>query len=144
MILPDVNLLVYAYDLGSPNHGAAGAWWGQTIRGGERVGLPWAVAMGFVRVSTAGPRATEPELARRAVTTVEKWLGQPQVSIIEPGPQHLLILAGLLKAVGVAGKLTSDAHLAAIAIEHDAVVHSTDRDFARFPGVRWHNPLLGS
>lgn len=142
MILPDVNLLLYAYNSGAPHHEAAREWWEQTMSGGRAVGLPWAVMLGFVRIGTH-PRVLSPPMAYRdAVHHVQTWLARPRVSILEPGPRHLVLLEQMLDSAGVAGALTSDAHLAALAMEFRCELHSNDADFARFPGLRWHNPLV--
>lgn len=143
MILPDVNVLVHAYNAASPVHGPARAWWERTLGEAAPVGLAWSVALGYIRITTH-PRITEHPLSPdRACAHVEAWLAQPQVALLHPGERHAAILFGLLRRLGTAGNLTSDAHLAALAIEHQAEVASTDADFARFPGLRWRNPLAG-
>lgn len=141
MILPDVNLLVYAYNADAPHHGAARVWWERCLGANEAVGLPWAVALGFVRVMTHRSVLSRPIDPRTALGHVRAWLDQPNVEIVEPGPRHLQILEDLLGALGIAGALTTDAHLAALAIERQAELHSNDVDFARFAGLRWCNPL---
>jgi len=141
MVLPDVNLLVYAHNESAPGHARARAWWEDVINRQEPVGLPWAVALGFVRLVTHPAVFVRPLEPLAALGHVELWLEQPQVDVLEPGPRHLVILRELLSAAGVAGALTTDAHLAALAIEHQCELHSNDTDFARFPGLRWHDPL---
>jgi len=141
VILPDVNLLIYAYNSGAPHHKAAREWWEDTLSGTVAVGLPWAVALGFVRLSTHLRVMAPPLPAQLAINHVQSWLARPRVTILEPGPQHLEFLAQMLHAAGVAGALTTDAHLAALAVEHRCELHSNDADFARFPGLRWRNPL---
>ena len=141
MIVPDVNLLIYAHNDGVQEYDSARQWWEGLLNGTERVGIPWAVSAGFVRLMT-NPRAVSPSVTpARAVDWVQEWFGHPHVVPINPGTQHLALLGWLLGAVGVGGKLVPDAHLAAIAIEYQAELHSNDADFARFPGLRWHNPL---
>lgn len=141
MILPDVNLLVYAYNTAAPHHRAARTWWEDALSGTSSVGLPWAVMLGFVRIVTH-PRVLAPPLPYRdAIGHVRSWLARPAVRVIEPGPRHLDILQQMIEAAGVAGALTTDAHLAALAIENRCELHSNDADFARFPGLRWRNPL---
>jgi toxin-antitoxin system PIN domain toxin len=141
MIVPDVNLLVYAYNSGAPHHVTARRWWEDTLSRKAPVGLPWVVALGFVRLVTH-PRVLAPPLPPEvAIGHVRSWLARPGVRHLEPGPRHLDLLAELVRAAGVAGSLTTDAHLAALAIEHQCELHSNDADFARFPGLRWHNPL---
>jgi len=142
MLLPDVNLLVYAHNEAAPGHARARAWWEGIMNRREPVGLPWAVALGFVRLVTHPAVLVQPLEPLAALAHVERWLGQPQVDVLDPGPRHLAILRDLFAAVGVAGGLTTDAHLAALAIEHQCELHSNDTDFARFPGLRWHDPLV--
>ncbi len=141
MILPDVNLLVYAYNADAPHHGLARRWWEHCLGAPDPVGMPWAVALGFVRVMTHRAVLSRPLDARVALGHVRDWLDRPNVEIVEPGPRHLQVLDELFGALGIAGALTTDAHLAALAIERQAELHSNDADFARFAGLRWHNPL---
>lgn len=142
MIVPDVNLLIHAYNADSAVHERARAWWETTLGEPTPVGLPWAVVLGFVRLTTH-PRILESPLrVHVACGHAESWLGQPQVMLLHPGDRHAAILFDLLRHLGSAGNLTTDAHLAALAIEHQAELQSTDADFARFPGLRWRNPLV--
>ncbi len=141
MIIADVNLLVYAHNDAAPLHQRARAWWEDAIAREQPVGLPWAVAFGFIRLVTHPAVLVSPLLPMAAVVHVRTWLGQPAVRIVEPGPRHLDIVEQLLRATGVAGSLTTDTHLAALAIEHQAQLCSNDSDFARFPGLRWTNPI---
>jgi len=141
MIIPDVNLLVYAYVRGAPEHAAAKAWWEGLLNRAEPVGLPWAVMLGFVRLMTHPAVLVTPLSPPAAVAHVRRWLERPSVDVLEPGPAHLEILERLLGSVGVGGNLTTDAHLASLAIEHQGEVHSNDADYSRFPGLRWRNPL---
>jgi hypothetical protein len=141
MIIPDVNLLVYAHNEASPLHAPARAWWEEILSSERHVGLPWAVAMGFVRLVTHPRILEEPLPAARALDRVETWLACAAVRVLEPGRRHLVILRELFAATGVAASLTTDTHLAALAIEHQAELCSNDADFARFPGLRWRNPL---
>jgi len=140
VIAPDVNLLVYAFDQLSPFHEPAKAWLETVLSGTESVGLAWNVLIGFLRIST-NPALRKPLTIEQALDLVALWLAQPNVVIIEPGPRHLELLRDLLIPVGTGRNLSSDAHLAAIALEHGAEVYSADTDFDRFPGLRWHNPL---
>ena len=139
MIAPDANLLIYAFDRESRFHERAKAWLEAVLSGTDSVGFAWNVLLGFVRISTRALRV--PLTPEQALGLVGDWLAQPNASILEPGPRHFVLLGRLLLSVGTAGNLTSDAHLAAIALEHDAEVYSTDTDFGRFPGLRWRNPL---
>ena len=141
MIVPDVNLLVYAYNEDAPLHEQARDWWEELANGTERIGFPWMVAAGFVRIVTQHRTAIRPVSPERAVDLIAEWLSLPQVAPLNPGSQHLSIFRQLVVAAGVGGNLVTDAHIAALAIEHQAEVHSNDSDFARFPGLRWLNPL---
>jgi toxin-antitoxin system PIN domain toxin len=142
VIVPDVNLLVHAYNAESPVHEAARRWWEGVLGDPGPVGLPWAVALGFIRITTHPRIAAHPLPPQAACAHVEAWLTQPQVSPLHPGERHAVILFDLLRHLGTAGNLTTDAHLAALAIEHQAELHSTDADFTRFSGLRWSNPLV--
>lgn len=141
MKLPDVNLFLYAYDAGSPRHEAAIEWLERTLSGAETVGLPWAVPLSFIRLSTRPVFMEQPYGVDEAVKIVEGWLEQPCVTVIAPTRRHAPILRELLAPLGTGGNLTSDAHLAALSIEHGATVLSCDNDFSRFPGLRWEDPL---
>jgi toxin-antitoxin system PIN domain toxin len=141
MIIADVNLLVYAHNRAAPLHERARQWWEALITRQHPVGLPWAVAFGFVRLVTHASVLETPLPPLEALARVRGWLAQPEVRIVEPGPRHLDIVEDLFRATGVAGSLTTDTHLAALAIEHQADLCSNDSDFGRFPGLRWVNPL---
>jgi toxin-antitoxin system PIN domain toxin len=104
------------------------------------VGFAWTALLAFIRLSTRRGIFPKPLSIDDAIRVVKHWLDNPQAQIVEPGERHLDIVAGLLRSAGTAGNLTSDAHLAALAIEHDAVIVSFDRDFARFADVRWTHP----
>ena len=140
MIIPDLNLLLYAYNPGATDHATARTWWEQLLRTAAPVGLPWAVVLGFIRLSTTRGVLAVPATPADALQRVESWFQQVSVSIINPGPRHLALLRTTL-SVTAGGAMTTDAHLAALAIEHQAELHSNDTDFARFPGLRWRNPL---
>ena len=141
MIVPDLNLLVYTYNSDAPQHSAARRWWEASLSGSTSVGLPWAVLIGYVRVMTSRAVLLEPLSPTEAVSDIREWLDQPQVQVLVPGLRHLDVFTGLAEATGTAGRLTTDLHLAALAIENQAELHSNDTDFGRFPGLRWHNPL---
>ena len=111
------------------------------MEGGEQVGIPWLVVAGFVRVATHASAMTLPLSTSQAMGVVADWLSLPHVNPLNPGSRHLSIMENLLAAAGVGGNLVNDAHIAALAIEFQAEVHSNDSDFARFPGLRWSNPL---
>jgi toxin-antitoxin system PIN domain toxin len=138
----DLNLLLYAVNRDSPRHSEAKTWLQEAMSGEERIALAWTVIIGFVRLTTS-PRVLEyPLSVEDALHTIDAWLSQPAVSSLDPGEGHWSILRDLLLEAGTAGNLTSDAHLAALAIEHGAELCSTDADFARFQRLRWINPLL--
>jgi uncharacterized protein len=141
MMLPDVNLLFHAYNSESPVHPAARRWWEQALSGTRPVGLAWVAILGFIRIATHRQILTQPLPVATACAHARAWLAQPYVTLVEPGARHAEILFGLLESLGTAGNLTTDAHLAALAIEHQAELHSTDADCARFPGLRWVNPI---
>ncbi len=141
MILPDVNVLVHACNTGADAHPRARAWWEQTLSEPEPVALPWVVILGYVRIMT-NPRAVpQPIRVADAARDVRSWLACPQVTVIHPTEKHADLLLGFLTAAGMAANLTTDAHLAALSLEYQARIASTDNDFARFKGVRWFNPL---
>jgi toxin-antitoxin system PIN domain toxin len=142
VILPDINLLIHAYDSESPLHAASRAWWEGLMNGQAPVGLAWATMLGFIRLTTHRQVMRHPLAAAAACAHVRAWLDRPSVAILTPGPRHAAILFGLIESLGTAGNLTTDAHLAALAIEHQAELHSTDADFTRFQGLRWRNPLV--
>ena len=142
VIVPDINLLLYAYDSQSPFHAAAAAWWQACLTGEEPVGLAPVVAFGFVRISTH-PRVFEhPMSPGEAADHVRSWLAEPIVHLLEPRPDHVEHVLASLEALGTAGNLVTDAQIAALAIQHDAVVYTTDSDFMRFTGLRWRNPIV--
>ena len=141
MIIPDINLLVYAYTRRNPLHEPAGRWWEGLVNGAERIGVPWVVSTGFVRLMTH-PRVVErPAAPEQAVDYVREWFRFPHITALNPGAEHLTLFRKALAAAGVGANLVTDAHIAALAIEHQAEVHSNDMDFGRFPGLRWRNPL---
>ena len=142
MIIPDVNLLIYAVIKGVPVHDKARLWLLRLMDGPEPVGFGTLILFGFIRVAT-NPRMIQPPMAvDRALELVDGWLARPHVRLIHPGPEHLPIAFQLLRDAGTAGNLTSDAQIAALAIEYQAEVHSNNPDFARFSGLRWRNPLV--
>ena len=141
MIVPDVNLLIYAYNADAPQHDKARAWWQGLLNSAEVIGLPWATALGFIRLMTHRSVLITPLSGPVAVTHVQSWLARPHVGPLTPGPRHLEIFRRLCETTGAVGSLTTDTHLAALAIEHQAELHSNDSDFTRFPGLRWRNPL---
>jgi toxin-antitoxin system PIN domain toxin len=143
MIIVDANLLIYAIDSDSPQHEASRKWLEKTLSGTTWIALPYIVVLAFLRLTTRPGIMRHPMPSEDALTYVDSWLGQPYVSWVAPGPNHWPILRNLLLASGTAGNLTSDAHIAAMALEQGATVYSADNDFRRFSGVRHVNPLLG-
>lgn len=141
MRLLDLNILIYAIDESSALHGRAKAWLDDTLSGSDTVGFAWAVLIGFVRLSTRAAVFERPLTVDESFEIVDGWLMQPCVTVVHPTDRHAQVLRGLLAPLGTAGNLTSDAHLAALSVEHGADLCSTDVDFSRFPGVRWTDPL---
>ena len=141
MIVPDINLLVYAYVAEAPQHDRARCWLEDLLSETKPVGLAWAVVLGYVRITTSRAVLVRPQAAGAALAHVRAWLRRPQVQVLQPGPRHLDILDGFAADPGFGSRLTTDAHLAALTIEYQAELHSNDTDFSRFPGLRWHNPL---
>jgi uncharacterized protein len=142
VIIPDINLLVYAHNDQAPHHANAKAWWESLLNGRAPVGLPWVCISGFIRVMTHPRVLKEPMDVPLAVQCVRAWLDCPCVMILHPGARFEALFLDYLLALGVAGNLTTDAQLAALAVEHQAELHSADQDFHRFIGLRWKNPLI--
>ncbi|MDQ3719554.1 MAG: type II toxin-antitoxin system VapC family toxin [Actinomycetota bacterium] len=140
MLLPDANVFLHAVNEPALEHEAAYAWLDETLQGTEAIGIAWVVALAFLRLTTHPSIFARSLTTERAAATLEAWMDEPQVIMVEPTRRHLPLLRGLLVATGTAGKLVSDAHLAALALEHDATVVSFDRDFGRFEGVSWRLP----
>ena len=141
MILIDANLLIYAVNDDAVLNRKAKAWLESVLSGSEAVGFSWTVLLAFLRLTTRPGLFRRPLSAESAFGVVAAWLDMAAATIVHPGPRHLSILRELLVDLGTAGNLTSDAHLAALAIEHGAVLSSSDADFARFSGLKWRNPL---
>jgi toxin-antitoxin system PIN domain toxin len=137
----DLNLLIYATNRDAPDHRRARAWWEGAMNGEEAVGLAWIVLLGYLRLTTRPGLLPQPLTVTDATDVVAEWLAQSVTVVVSPGERHWQILRTLLEPIGAAGNLTTDAHLAALAIEHKATLCSSDRDFARFPGVKLLNPL---
>ena len=141
MILIDANLLLYAYDPDSPDHDASRRWLEKVLSEAGLVRFPWITLWAFLRISTNPRVYVHPLSVAEAYDAIASWLAQPNAGIVEPGERHLEILSGLLREGQASGPLVMDAVLAALAIEHGARLCSTDRDFARFPGLDWENPI---
>lgn len=138
MILPDLSLLIYAHNSTAPDHAAARKWWEEIMTNQEPVGLPLAVALGFVRLMT-NPKVLQPPMPLSdAIAEVKRWFSAPNVTPLFATPRHW----DELETIGWTGPAISDAHLAALAIEHGCELHSNDTDFAKCPGLNWKNPLV--
>ena len=118
-------------------------WWNATLSGSETVGLAWTVLLGFVRLTTNARVVRSPLTPETALDYVDRWLAHPITTVVEPTGRHSQVLRDLLGRTGTAGNLVADAHLAALAFEHGGVLCSADRDFGRFSGLDWTNPLAG-
>ncbi|MGE5233578.1 MAG: TA system VapC family ribonuclease toxin [Acidobacteriota bacterium] len=140
MILVDANLLVYAYSSAMPQQRAAHRWLDDQLNAGTPVGLPWPSLLAFLRLVSDPRIFPRAQRLDRAWLQVEAWLSAESAWIPQPGARHAAILGELLTDAG-SPRLVNDAHLAALAIEHGLLLCSTDRDFARFRGLRWENPL---
>jgi|SRR5208282_1673514 len=141
MILIDANLLLYAYDHFSPHHQAARDWLESTLSEPEPVGLAWMTLLAFTRIGTSPRPLENPLSVSEAAAIVATWLERPMVTLLDPGETHWETLRDLMAKGQAHGPLIMDAHLAALAIEHGATLATTDRDFARFPGLKFFNPL---
>ena len=141
MVLPDVNVLVYAHRADAPGHTAYRQWLGQVIQSDLAYGMCDLVLSGFLRVVTHPRIFSPPSSLADALAFVEEVRSQPNCVIVEPGPRHWSIFTRLCQQAGVKGNLVPDAYFAAIAIESGSEWISTDRDFSRFPGLRWRHPL---
>lgn len=140
MLLVDANVLLHAVNRSAREHDTARSWLRDALAATEPVAFAWIVLLAFLRLTTHPAVFTRPMSAEQAGGTLEGWLSAAPALVVEPTGRHLYVLRGLLTAAGTAGNLVSDAHLAAIALEHDATVVSFDRDFARFAGVRSRVP----
>jgi len=141
VILIDANILIYAVNKDAPQHARAKSWLEKALSGTEIIGIPWTVLLAFLRLTTRPGLFRDPLRIGTAFDLIDFWLEQTSVSIIHPGPRHGAIMRELLEPLGTGGNLTSDAHLAALALEHRAELCSSDQDFQRFPGLKWRNPL---
>jgi toxin-antitoxin system PIN domain toxin len=141
VIIVDVNILVYAHNAGAPQHPIARAWAERAFSGSEVVGIPWAVAHAFLRLTTDSRFMAFPFEPKEASSIVDAWFTSPAGELVEPGPRYWSILRSMLIADNIRGPLVSDAHLAALTLEHDATLCTADRDFRRFAGLRVINPL---
>jgi hypothetical protein len=141
VILPDINLLIYAHNELAPQHTKARDWWEECMNGRVTVGLSWLVMSGFIRLMTHPRVLKNPMKVTEAIKQTQTWLQQAPVRIINPGTAFSSLFYGYLEQLGTGGNLTTDTQLAALAVEHQAELHSCDADFSRFSGLRWRNPL---
>lgn len=142
MIVPDVNLLLYAHFDAFPEHPRARRWWEGCVNGREPVGIALPAMFGFIRVATNRRIFDVAMDVAVAIQTVDGWLERDNVRLVLPGARHLEISFRLLRELGTGANLTTDVQLAALAIEHQAELHSADLDFGRLRGVTWLNPLV--
>jgi uncharacterized protein len=142
VILIDANLLLYAYNAKAAHHGESRAWMEAVLSGSDLVRFAWLTLWAFLRIATSPRVFDRPLSSSEAEAAISSWLAQPCAGIVDPGERHWDILCRLLREGQATGALVMDAVLAAIAIEHGATLCTTDRDFLRFPGLRWANPLV--
>lgn len=141
MIVPDANPLIHAHDEASPYHAKAKAWWENALSGTEPVGLVWVVVLAFTRLLTHPTLSENPLSIPEVLAMVGQWMSSPLVRLIGLSDQALSRFFDLLEAADGGGNLSTDAVIALHALEHSATVYTTDRDFDRFPGLKWNNPL---
>jgi hypothetical protein len=139
--LIDLNVLLYAINEDAAHHGPILTWWEQAVNGDETLGLPWIVLLGFLRLATNPDVFPRPLAPESAIAKVDGWLALDSTRLVREKDEHWDVLRPLLAEAGTAANLVTDAHLAALAISHGAVLVSCDHDFARFRGLRWENPL---
>jgi hypothetical protein len=140
MILPDVNVLVHAHNVDSAVHEKALLWWDACLAGPEGIGLAWAAVLGFVRIATNRRIVARPLPVQDVMQRIHDWLALAHVHLVQPSDTHFVRLRSELERLGTAGNLTTDAHLAVLAMVRGYILYSTDTDFARFSGLRWVNP----
>ncbi len=141
MILVDANLLLYAEDQLSEHHQPAREWWDDRLSGADPVALCWPVLDAFIRIGTNPRVHRRPLTLKEASDRIDSWFNQSCVSIVQPTDQHWSIFRQMLEKGKAVGNLVSDAHLAALAVEHNCLLCSTDSDFSRFPRLKWKNPI---
>lgn len=141
MKVVDLNVLLYVVNENAAHHRALLTWWEDAVNGDESIGLPWAVLLGFIRMATNPKIFPHPLDPATAISKIGSWLALPNIYVAREKDGHWEILRTMLIESGTAGNLTTDAHLAALAISHGAVLVSCDSDFARFRGLRWENPI---
>ncbi len=141
MKIVDLNVLLYVVNENTPHHQTLLDWWESAVNGDESVGLPWVVLLGFLRITTNPKIFPNPLEPATAISKINTWLSLANTYLVTEKDEHWEILRTMLADAGTAGNLTTDAHLATLAISHGAVLVSCDSDFARFRGLRWENPI---
>jgi toxin-antitoxin system PIN domain toxin len=141
MKLVDLNVLLYAVNRNATRHEVVRLWWEAALSDDEPIGLPWIVLLGFLRLATNAQVFPQPLAPGQAMDRVEAWVTHPKTRLVVETEEHWRILKELLEETGTAGNLTTDAHLAALAISHGATLVSCDADFGRFRHLRWENPV---
>jgi len=142
--LVDLNILLYAVNRDAVHHPRVRAWWEEALRGSEPVGLAWVVLLGFLRLSTNPRVFAAPLMPEEALAQLDLWMAEPSTVVVAETSEHWTLLRQLLVESGTSGNLTTDAHLASLAISQGATLASCDADFGRFPGLRWENPIAVS
>jgi len=140
VVIVDANVLLYAVDSTAAHHENSRSWLDRSLAGSEAVGLAWVVLLAFVRIATSPAIHPTAMSVDDALDQMETWLGAPAAVVAQPSARHVGVFGSLIRSVGTGGNLTTDAHLAALAIEHSAEIVSYDRDFARFTGVKHRIP----
>jgi toxin-antitoxin system PIN domain toxin len=140
MKLVDANVLLHAVNRSSPDHAVAKSWLDDALSGGAPIGLAWAALLAVVRLATRPGLFERPLSVPEVMAVVRGWLAAPSAIVVHPGERHLDVLERLLQEAGTGRNLTSDAHLAALALEHHAHVVTFDADFDRFRGLQWSRP----
>jgi len=141
MKIVDLNVLLYAVNSDAAQHRIVRKWWEDAVNSGDSIGLPWVVLLGFLRLATSSRVFPRPLAPEAAAARLDAWLDRANILVVREKDDHWETLKALLRGIGTAGNLTTDAHLAALALTHDAVLVSCDHDFARFKGLRWESPL---
>ena len=144
MIVLDANIILYAYDSASPEHVSARKWFEETLSGAPAVGIPWITITAFLRIATNTRLPGKRFSCTEAAEIVDEWLALPNVRALVPGDEHWRLFRRTAIDGQAQGNLMTDAHLAALTMEYGGILHTTDRDFARFPNLRWVNPLFRS
>ena len=144
MILPDVNILVHAHNANSAVHERRAAGGTRVCRAPKALGLAWAVILGFVRITANRKVVARPLAVHNVMERLRAWLALPHVHVAQPSEMHFSGLRAELERLGASANLTTDAHLAVLAVERGYVLYSTDADFAWFAALRLINPCMSS